>query len=151
MNLCSDNLSLSCRGCFNHQALQRKYVFDATLPPCVFTRHHHVPVILTPPDVSLSNTVTQSLARSLSLSIRQSAVSHSLIQSVPRLLSLSASRSFSHSVPLSLFAHLTSPLAHSPALSLHPSQCTSQCCQVFRCEQPTLGSFSLYRGNFSVL
>lgn len=39
LNLCSDNLSLSCRGCFNHKPLQRKYVFDATLPPCVFTRH----------------------------------------------------------------------------------------------------------------
>lgn len=58
--------------------------------------------------VSLSKTVTQSLPLSLPLSICQSAVSHSLIQSVPRLLSLSVSRSFSHSVPLSLYAHLTS-------------------------------------------
>lgn len=66
----------------------------------------HTPVILIPPNVSLSNTVTQSLTRSLSLSICQSAVSHSLIQSVPRLLCLSASRSCTRSMPLSWFAHL---------------------------------------------
>lgn len=105
-------------------------MFKATLPSCVFTRRwllfHHTAVIFIPSNVSLSKTVIQSLSRSLSLSICQSTVSHSLIQLVPRLLSLSASRSFSHSIPLSLFAHLTSPsLTHLhssppfPSITLH--------------------------------
>lgn len=59
-------------------------------------------------------------------------MSHSLIQSVPRLLSLSVSRSFTHSIPLSLFAHLTSPsLTHSPALSPHIHHFARLSCQVF--------------------
>lgn len=103
----------------------------------------HISVILIPSNVSLSKTVTQSLPHSLSLSICQSAVSHSLIQSVPRLLSLSVSRSFSHSIPLSLFAHPTSPsLTHLHFPSIHHSTCLS--CQVFNCQQPTLVSLSLY-------
>ena len=83
-----------------------------TAPLCLYEARplsHPCPVILIPSNVSLSKTVTQSLPRSLSLSICQSAVSHSLIQSVPRLPSPSVSHSFSHSIPLSLFAHLTSP------------------------------------------
>lgn len=94
-------------------------------PPVSAARHrsgsNNTPVILIPSNVSLSKTVTQSLPRSLPLSIRQSAVSHSLIQSVPRPLSLSVSRSFTHSIPLSLFAHLTSPsLTHLHSLPPSP-------------------------------
>ena len=83
-----------------------------TAPLCLHReklRFQHTPVSLIPSKVSLSKTVTQSLPCSLSLSIRQSAVSRSLIQSVPRLLGLSVSCSFSHSIPLAWFAHLTSP------------------------------------------
>lgn len=94
-------------------------------PLCPNTAHlffHHISVILIPPKVSLSKTVTQSLPHSLSLSICQSAVSHSLIQSVPHFLSLSVSRSFSHCIPLSLFAHLTSPsLTHLYFPPIHHS------------------------------
>ncbi len=98
-------------------------------------------------NVSLSKTVTQSLPRSLSLSICQSAMSHSLIQSVPRLLSLSVSHSFSHSIPLSLFAHLTSPLlTHLHFPPIHHR--TRLSCQIFNCQQPALVSLSLYQGNF---
>lgn len=108
---------------------------------------HHIPVILIPSSVSLSKTVIQSLPRSLSLSICQSAVSHSLIQSVPRLLSLSVSCSFSHSIPLSLFAHLTSPsLTHQHFPPIHHS--TRLSCQVLHYE--SLVSLPLYQANFLV-
>lgn len=91
--------------------------------------------------VSLSKTVIQSLPRSLSLSICQSAVSHSLIQSVPRILSLSVSRSFSHSMPLSLFAHLTSSsFTHLHLPLIHHS---TRLGRFFNCQQLTSGqSFS---------
>lgn len=59
-------------------------------------------MILIPAVVSLSNTVTQSLAHSFSLSLAvcQSAVSHSFIHSALKLLTLSVWSSFTHSSTL---------------------------------------------------
>lgn len=126
-------------------------------PPVVFTKHcsrfiTSLPVFLIPSSVSLSKTVTQSLPRSLSLSVCQSAVSRSLIQSVLRLLSLSLSRSLTHSFPLSLFAHLTSlSLAHLHSPPIHHRAHLS--CQVFffsfSCQRPRQVSLSLHLLNFS--
>lgn len=100
-------------------------------------------MILIPSKVSLSKTVTQSLPHSPSLSICQSAVSHSLIQSVPHFLSLSVSRSFSHCIPLSLFAHLTSPsLTYLYFPPIHHS--TLLGCQVSNCQQPALVRLSFF-------
>lgn len=115
-------------------------------PLCPNTAHlffHHISVILIPSKVSLSKTVTQSLPHSPSLSICQSAMSHSLIQSVPHFLSLSVSRSFSHCIPLSLFAHLTSPsLTHLYFPPIHHS--TLLGCQVSNCQQPALVRLSFF-------
>lgn len=95
----------------------------ATLPPGGFYGgESSAPLaamrLLLPAGVTLSNAVSQSLARSRSLSICQSAVSHCFIQSPPRPLSLSVWRSFTpRRASLLIGTHLTSSLAHSPALS----------------------------------
>ncbi|CAB1447095.1 unnamed protein product [Pleuronectes platessa] len=68
--------------------------------PALSPENSCTPVSRVPSIVPLSKTVTQSLPRSLSLSICQSAVSRSLIQSVPLLLGPSVSGSFSRSIPL---------------------------------------------------
>lgn len=104
-NLCGANLSLSCSGCFHRQPWrsggQAGRRLGATLPPCGFYRgESSAPLaaarLLLPAGVTLSNAVSQSLARSRSLSICQSAVSHCFIQSPPPPppLSLSVWRSF---------------------------------------------------------
>lgn len=162
VNLCRVNLceapQLHTSRLHHKPSLSRVKCSVQHCPPVSAARHrsgsNNTPVILIPSNVSLSKTVTQSLPRSLPLSIRQSAVSHSLIQSVPRPLSLSVSRSFTHSIPLSLFAHLTSPSLthlHSPppppvSSPIHHTARLSR--QVFNCRPLTFGRpFSLYQGN----
>lgn len=152
VNLCRVNLSeapqLHTSRLHHKPSLSHVKCSVQHCPPVSAARHrsgsNNTPVILIPSNVSLSKTVTQSLPRSLPLSIRQSAVSHSLIQSVPRPLSLSVSRSFTHSIPLSLFAHLTSPsLTHLHSLPppvsspIHHTARLSR--QVFNCRPLTFG------------
>lgn len=63
------------------------------------------------------------------------------IQPMPRLLSLSVPRSFTHSIPLSLFAHLASP-SHSPvspAFSSHIHHFARLGCQFF--SSPSAANF----------
>lgn len=130
-------------------------VWCNTAPLCLYEAlhvFHHIPAILIPSSVSLSKTVTQSLPRSLSLSICQSAVSHSLIQSVPRLLSPSVSRSFTHSIPLALFAHLTSRSLthlHSPHPPIHHSTLLS--CRFLPVSSRLWSAILLTRGTFHSL
>lgn len=98
-NLCGANLSLSCSGGFHRQPWRAGGRLGATLPPCgCYGGESSAPLtaarLLLPAGVTLSNAVSQSLARSRSLSICQSAVSHCFIQSPPRPLSLSVWRSF---------------------------------------------------------
>ncbi len=130
--------SLSCLQSLTSAGPCRVCVQCNTAPLCLHKEQllfQHIPVILIPSNVSVSKTVTQSLPRSLSLSICQSAVCHSLIQSAPRLLSLSVSLSLGHSIPLSLFAHLTSSsLAHLHFPPIHHSTHLSS--QVCNCQQP---------------
>lgn len=114
---------INCLGCKQYHALltiaepSTVYVQCNTAPLGLYKTllFNHIPVILIPCNVSLSKTVTQSLPRSLSLSICQSAVSHSLIQSVPRF---SVCQSAAHSVTPSL-----SPYLHT-SLPPHSLTCT---------------------------